>query len=222
MDFLILEKVTICLVGTGAQIPDIGIWRDISLIGYECGKIDDIYITQHHKGKEVELDIKIKHTNYSNKQLTAKLEIISPDNGIVEKIIVLDSPEVIEFVKIDSPKLWWPNGFGEQPIYDVKVSLIDNEKVIDLNSLKIGLRTLRVKKEIDKWGETFEFEVNGVSIFAMGANYIPEDNILSRCSYERTKKLIVNCIKSNFNCIRVWEAGYILKIIFMIYVMNTD
>lgn len=191
----------------GPQIPDIGIWRDISIKGYQSGKIDDVYVTQHHENGKVQLDIRVRHINFSDRQLTLKQELISPANNTIEKITELKSYETTEKIEIDNPLLWWPNGYGNQPLYKVKVSLLDGEKVIDENDFNIGLRTLTVKRESDEWGVSFAFEINGISIFAMGANYIPEDNLLPRCSREKTKKLLSDCIRANYNCIRVWGGG---------------
>jgi len=191
----------------GPQIPDIGIWRDILIKGYKNGKIDDVYFTQHHESGKAELEVRIRHSDFGNKQLSAKVEIISPNNQIIKKIIELSSSETTETIEISDPELWWPNGYGEQPLYHVKVSLLHGDAVVDENTFKIGLRALTVKREKDQWGESFEFEINGISMFAMGANYIPEDNLLSRCSYEKTKKLLGDCVRANFNCIRVWGGG---------------
>ena len=73
---------------------------------------------------------------------------------------------------------------------------------------KIGLRTLTMHIEKDEWGESFAHEVNGYQVFAMGADYIPEDNLLQRTSKERTRELLLQCKRANFNTIRVWGGGY--------------
>ena len=88
-----------------------------------------------------------------------------------------------------SPRLWWPNGYGKQNLYGVKIELLDGEKVLDVWEKRIGLRTMTVAREKDQWGECFCHEVNGVRIFAMGADYIPEDNVLPRVTPERTQVL---------------------------------
>ena len=67
---------------------------------------------------------------------------------------------------------------------------------------------MTIAREKDEHGESFAHEVNGVKIFAMGADYIPEDNILSRVTPERTRKLLEQCVAANFNCVRVWGGGY--------------
>lgn len=110
---------------------------------------------------------------------------------------------------ISDPQLWWVNGYGEQPLYICAVTLYDeNDACADKNAQRIGLRTLTVSREKDQWGEEFCFINNGVKIFAMGANYIPEDQIVTRCNEVKTRKLLADCKAANYNFIRVWGGGY--------------
>ena len=112
-------------------------------------------------------------------------------------------------ITVHDPKRWWPNGYGKQPLYRAEVTLLDDQgAVLDVWSRRIGLRTMTVNTQQDEWGECFAHEVNGVKIFAMGADYIPEDNILSRVTPERTKKLLQDAAQAHYNCIRVWGGGY--------------
>lgn len=112
-------------------------------------------------------------------------------------------------ITVHHPKRWWPNGFGEQPLYRAEVTLLDEEgNVLDRWIRRIGLRTLTVNTDEDEWGRCFAHEVNGVKIFAMGADYIPEDNIFSRITPERTRRLLEDAAAANYNCIRVWGGGY--------------
>jgi beta-mannosidase len=112
-------------------------------------------------------------------------------------------------IKIDNPKLWWPNGYGKQPLYTVKVTLKDDAgNTLDVWERKIGLRTCTVSTQKDKWGNEFCFVVNGVKVFAMGADYIPEDHLLGRVTPEVTRKLLEKAVFANHNSIRVWGGGY--------------
>ena len=75
---------------------------------------------------------------------------------------------------VERPLLWWPRGLGEQPLYTLKVTLLDGEgNVQDRWSRRLGLRTLTVDRHKDPWGESFALSCNGVPFFAMGADYIP-------------------------------------------------
>ena len=108
-----------------------------------------------------------------------------------------------------NPRLWWPHGYGDQPLYQVRVSLLDgDDSELDVWERKIGLRTMTVNTDKDEWGSCFAHEVNGVKIFAMGADYIPEDNLLDRVNKERTRRLLEDAAMANHNCIRVWGGGY--------------
>ncbi len=93
-------------------------------------------------------------------------------------------------------------------LYTVRAELLNGTRVLDSWEKRIGLRTMEIKRQKDSWGESFEMCVNGVSIFAMGADYIPEDNLLPRVTAERTRRLLEDCKLANYNAIRVWGGGY--------------
>lgn len=199
-----------CMFGWdwGPKLPDMGIWRNISIIAYSTARIDDVYITQNHEDKKVDLDIRVRLKNWTNDKLNILVTIKTPDGNLIEKKVIAKPEEQHITLTLANPELWWPNNFGAQPLYTVEVSLLKDEGLLDSKAYRIGLRTLRVKREKDQWGESFEFEVNGISIFSMGADYIPEDNILARCNKERTEKLIKSCVQANFNSIRVWGGAF--------------
>ena len=191
----------------GPRLPDAGIWRDISLVGIRMARINNVYIAQEHKKNSVKLDISITIDEVVNMpggaDLSLEVSIADPEGNIVE----FNDPS--RPVVIKNPKLWWPNGFGAQPLYTVTVILLSPRGAeLDRWERRIGLRTLTIRRQKDKWGESFATEVNGIEIFAMGANYIPEDNILARVNSKRTRKLLEQCVAANFNTIRVWGGGY--------------
>lgn len=191
----------------GPKVPDMGIWREIYIKASSIARIDDVYITQKHQDKKVSLDIRVRIDNWSNQELQLEINIACPEEEYIQTAIKTIDYENHVHIDIDNPKLWWPNGYGEQPLYIVEAVVKKEGKIVDNVSYKIGLRTLTVRREKDQWGESFEFNVNGISVFAMGADYIPEDNLLARCTPEKTEKLIKDCIEANFNSIRVWGGG---------------
>lgn len=191
----------------GPQIPDSGIWRSISIKGFKEARIHDVYITQQHETDKVLLSIKTEAEKWGAKSLVWKAEITAPDGKTFHTEIETSKQEGILQVQITEPKLWWPNNFGKQYLYQVKLTLAAYGKELDGRTMNIGLRTLTVRKEKDEYGESFEFHINGKSIFAMGADYIPEDSLLARCSPERTERLIRDCVRANYNSIRVWGGG---------------
>ncbi len=144
-------------------------------------------------------------------QACAGRDVQAPEEqtGCAENMVCTDGAESWDTITVRGPKRWWPNGFGEQPLYRAEVMLLDEAgNELDRWSRRIGLRTLTVNTDKDEWGECFAHEINGVKIFAMGADYIPEDNIFSRITQERTRRLLEDAAAANHNCVRVWGGGY--------------
>ena len=181
----------------GPRLPDAGIWRDIYIIDGDSPSIEDVRILQEHYDGYSFIQVCTK----TNIECEINITITSPKG---EEIVAQNN----SFIKIENPLLWWPNGYGEQNLYQIKVEAIQDGKVFDVNIKNVGLRTLKLCREKDKWGESFCFEINGIKIFAMGADYIPEDNILARINAKRTRQLLEDCVAANFNSIRVWGGGY--------------
>ncbi|MCM1253965.1 MAG: glycoside hydrolase family 2 protein [Clostridium sp.] len=153
--------------------------------------------------QENELVIKTALFDPEGVRIAAKSSICRDEEGFVHTVADWDR------LTVENPKRWWPNGYGEQPLYTVEVVLEDAAGVVlDSFIRRIGLRTMNVNTDKGEWGECFAHEVNGVKIFAMGADYIPEDNILSRVTKERTRKLLEDAAAAHHNCIRVWGGGY--------------
>ena len=166
------------------------------------------------KRAKVGLLIKADIENFCGELLDLEVTVTSPDGEVIaSKTKTKDNKNHI-YLDIENPKLWWPNGYGEQPLYTVEVKLKNKDVELDSKKFRIGLRTIKINRQRDEWGESFEFVVNGKDIFAMGANYIPEDSILARCSRERTEYLIKSCVEANFNMIRVWGGEFILRTTF--------
>ncbi|MGN0632898.1 MAG: glycosyl hydrolase 2 galactose-binding domain-containing protein [Oscillospiraceae bacterium] len=190
----------------GTKLPDMGIAGSVSLEFYEAARINNVYYEQEHNNDSVKLTCRVKCDIFDEeqaKELNISSTITAP-NGKENGIDMFCGKGV---TVIKNPMLWWVRGLGDQPLYECKVKLMLGEKVIDSYTKRIGLRTLTISQEEDKYGKEFCFVNNGVKVFAMGGNLIPEDQILPRCTHERTKKLLDDCAKANFNFIRVWGGG---------------
>ena len=203
--FPLLRKAH-CMFGWdwGPRLPDAGIWRPISLIGIDTARIRDVLILQDHSAapESVKLTVRTNLERIGEGKTAVRVTVTGPGGEIFEACgeeAVIDIPE---------PKLWWPAGFGGQPLYTVTVTLEKDGAELDSSVKRIGLRTMTVTRKKDEWGESFSHCVNGVDIFAMGADYIPEDNLLPRVNAERTRKLLTDARAANMNCVRVWGGGY--------------
>ncbi|MDE6936694.1 MAG: glycoside hydrolase family 2 protein, partial [Lachnospiraceae bacterium] len=171
-----------------------------------CIRDRGVYVRQEHVDGEVRLHLnpEVSEAVCTGDQegLVYTAEIKAPDGSVQS---YADSPKE---VLIERPQLWWPNGYGGQPLYTVKVTLYADGEPVDVWERRIGLRTMTMRIRKDEWGECFAHEVNGVAVFAMGADYIPEDHLLGRVSLQTTRKLLEQCVAANHNAIRVWGGGY--------------
>lgn len=188
-----------CMFGWdwGPRLPDAGIWRPIFLRTWDAARLENALMLQAHHDGVVDVTIRPEIAGES----AWSAEITAPDG---EVIIIPETTAAEQVITIEHPQLWWPNGLGKQPLYRVTVRLATG----DTRVWRIGLRTMTVSREKDEWGEEFCHVVNGMKVFAMGADYIPEDNILARVTPERTRRLLEDCKAANFNAIRVWGGGY--------------
>lgn len=188
-----------CMFGWdwGPRLPDAGIWRPIFLRTWDTARLENALMLQAHHDGVVDVTIRPEIAGES----AWSAEITAPDG---EVMIIPETTAAEQVITIEHPQLWWPNGLGKQPLYRVTVRLATG----DTRTWRIGLRTMTVSREKDEWGEEFCHVVNGMKVFAMGADYIPEDNILARVTPERTRRLLEDCKAANFNAIRVWGGGY--------------
>ena len=198
-------RKTHCMFGWdwGPRLPDAGLWRPVKLLGIEKARVDSVYVTHKHEDGKVTLHFDVDADVYDREALMGYTVLITDPDG--KETLCKGSPEEIV---IERPQLWWPNGFGAQPLYTVEVRLYAGGKQVDAWKKRIGLRTLTMHIEKDAYGESFAHEVNGVQVFAMGADYIPEDSIFPRINEARTRELLRQCKEAHFNTIRVWGGGY--------------
>lgn len=183
----------------GPALPDAGIWRDVTLEAYSA-RLEDVLIRQKHHNGEVKLSVVVR-----TGAETVKVLLKDPD-GRETACVTVNSNEKAE-IAVHDPRLWWPNGLGEQPLYTLEVAALSAGCEEDRREYRIGLRTMTVSREKDQWGEEFAFCCNGVKFFAMGADYIPEDNLLTRMDRDKTARLLEDCREAHFNAVRVWGGG---------------
>ena len=189
----------------GAHLPDAGIFRPVFLCSVSHGRIDSVYIRQCHEENKCTLKFEGDCIRETPGEYQWRVLVTAPDGQKYETAL---SAEGEGQLVIEDPELWWPNGLGDQPLYQVEAQLLYEGNVEDTWKKRIGLRTMTMQRKKDQYGESFAHEVNGKAFFAMGADYIPEEHLLGRRSEEKTRKLLEDCKLANFNVIRVWGGGF--------------
>lgn len=192
----------------GPKLITCGIWKDIEIIAYNTARIDDCLLKQRHGRKKVRLEIDTEIEKVSRKSTSLEVVVKYKNKTIASNTCAFSGKRCRLSVTIENPKLWWPNGMGKQPLYDVSIRLKDAPGYcIDELVKRIGLRKLELRQKPDKHGVSFEFAANGKPFFAKGANWIPADSFANRVTRENYYDLLQSAVDANMNMLRVWGGG---------------
>ncbi|MCG8515822.1 MAG: hypothetical protein MI740_16970 [Halanaerobiales bacterium] len=193
----------------GPKMVTLGIWRDIEIIAYNTARIDDLSVWQDHSVPSVvKLAVKIKIKEEPAEQLKVSYRLVFKGEELNRGDIGLNGQHTTLQMIVEHPKLWWPNGLGEQPLYHLQLELANQEGVIlDRAEKRLGLRKLELILEDDQWGQSFKFAVNGIDFFAKGANWIPADTFVARLDRADYQRLLTSAADVNMNMLRVWGGG---------------
>ncbi|WP_408008015.1 glycosyl hydrolase 2 galactose-binding domain-containing protein [Pseudalkalibacillus sp. A8] len=191
----------------GPRFVTSGFWKPVELNGWSEARITDLFIDQKTVTAEM-----ARITGVVEVEAEADFEgtlKFSTDGVFVEEQVQLVKGlnEVEVQMDIAEPQLWWSRGLGEQHLYEFTAVLLKEEREVAAKEVRTGLRTIRLVQEKDEAGKSFYFEVNGVPIFAKGANHIPNDSFVTEVTYERYKHEILSAVESNMNMLRVWGGG---------------
>ncbi|MEO5888433.1 MAG: glycoside hydrolase family 2 protein [Anaerolineales bacterium] len=190
----------------GPKLPPIGIWKDIRVEGFTAAKFEDVHVRQGHENGKVTISAEVDVENWGDKLLWVNATLIAA-NGSRQTTRVEVADKTVTNIGVNDPLLWWPNGFGEQNLYQLEVSLVNETSTLDSRTYQIGLRTIELKQEPDEWGESFTFVINGVPIFAKGADWIPTDSFPTRITDSHLETLINHAVDAHMNMLRVWGGG---------------
>ena len=192
----------------GPQLPPIGVWKDIRLEGYSKVQLAEVHLRQDHSNGQVAVEVRIAVERWDETPLAAMVRITAPNGEAIEKEVSIPADGVIVNLPISDPQLWWPNGYGTQPLYQVEVSLKDAKaESLDSRKYQIGLRTIELRQQEDQWGRSFVFAVNNVAIMSKGSNWIPADSFPTRITDEYLEGIIRSAVDTHQNMLRVWGGG---------------
>ncbi len=184
----------------GPRFVTAGIWQAIGLEAWSENRLQGVIIKQSHQPTGAVVIALTPELAHDDPGATCHWKLSQS-----EKKVEAGSGPTITLRK---PKLWWPAGHGDQPLYDLQVTVRDGAgQAIGEWSQRIGLRTIELDLSADDQGERFQFVVNGRPVFAKGANWIPAHSFvagLQRADYERDLR---SAVEANMNMVRVWGGG---------------
>lgn len=192
----------------GPQLPPIGIWKDIRLEGYESIRIDDVHLRQQHINGKVTVSAEVTLQTWQKADVQATLKLTAPDGKVLEISADVKINKVMLSIEVNNPHLWWPNGYGAQPLYKVSIEVLQGAAQLDKKDYQLGLRTIELHQKPDEWGKSFTFVVNDLPVFAKGSDWIPADSFPTRISDAYMEGLIRDATLTHQNMLRVWGGGF--------------
>ena len=189
----------------GPRILETGIWKSVELEFFDAGYIEDTAVRlESAANKQIRI---LGKAHRCKSPVQIKAEIAHGVQKVGEDIWELSADEFDRVVQLDELLLWYPNGCGAQNLYTVTLTLLSGETVEQVVQIETGFREIKLIEEPDGEGKSFLFEVNGIRLFAKGANWIPADAFINRVTEEDYRAYIDKAVSMNMNMLRIWGGG---------------
>jgi beta-mannosidase len=192
----------------GPVLITCGIWRPIELVMFDEARLADVAVLQDLSEKsKAKLTVQIAAETVHSPNLRAIVHVAQANQHIAQSEVELVDGKATARLAICDPQLWWPNGMGEHPLYEVQVDLYGaNHALLDRSVKRIGLRTIQLLPADQT--HSLRFAVNGIPFFAKGANWIPADPFPNRVTTEKRRRYVADAVAANMNMLRFWGGGY--------------
>jgi beta-mannosidase len=188
----------------GPPLVTCGVWRALRLEAWSGPRLAEVRIRQHHDGEgavALVVNPQLAEPGSAGRfRLRCRLgaTVVATAEGFGGDLTF----------SIPLPRLWWPAGQGEQPLYHVEVDLLDAFGAATQTwTRQVGLRNIELVREKDDAGESFVFRVNGCAVFAKGANWIPDHAFANECTRARYVDRLGSAVAAHMNMVPVWGGG---------------
>ncbi len=191
----------------GPKLPPIGIWKDIYLESFSQARFKDVHVRQRRQAGKFIVSAQASLHTLNSGPFFVSVCLTSPSGVQLKAVGGVQRGQANLEISVPHPQLWWPNGYGAQPLYSLEVTLQTENSILDQRTYNLGLRQIELRREPDAWGESFTFFVNDVPIFAKGADWIPADSFPTRLTIQHFEKLLSSAVTAHMNMLRVWGGG---------------
>ncbi|HEY1256472.1 MAG TPA: glycoside hydrolase family 2 protein [Terracidiphilus sp.] len=207
----------------GPRFVTSGIWKAVRLEAWDKARISDFAIHQRDVSKDVahlDAEVEIEAASAGSEKISVQMSSTGEPLIVTTSASLHPGRNIIDIpIEIPQPKLWYPAGYGEQSLYEFTARIGTTRRdfitevgsgryPVDERTVKVGLRSVELHRELDKWGRSFEFIVNGIPVFAKGADVIPFDSFANRVKTADYRRILQSARDANMNMIRHWGGGY--------------
>ena len=191
-------------------LPGCGIWRPVRLEGVEKAKLADLHIRTIDCNEEfADVRIAVELDTLSEANFDCRLDLSCREQKIRHELTFNPGEHSHSTViHIKKPFLWWPLGYGKQPLYQLDVQLSSDGQIIDQIKKRFGIRTVKLNHSRKTGSKRFQFEINGQAVYAKGADWIPACIFAGTAANNDYQKLLQAAVEANMNMLRIWGGGY--------------
>jgi beta-mannosidase len=166
------------------------------------------FTTVSLEGGSATVSVRVESDCFAGVPDQVRIRLTAPDGSVTEALA--DGAAVVEQrLVVPDAQLWWTHDLGEQPLYDVTVELLHDGDVIDQQSRRVGIRTIELDRsaDVEEGGHLFRFVLNGVPLFARGANWVPASMMVGSIPAQTYRSLVQLARDGEMNMIRMWGGG---------------
>lgn len=194
----------------GPDLQTAGLWKPVRVERWRTARLASVrtHVTVDPDGTgRVRVLVDVERSGLHGGDAPVRLRARVQSADVAVTVPGTATSAVVE-LEVPRAPLWWPAGHGPQPLSDLTVTLATrDDEPLDSWSRRIGFRTVEIDTTPDEDGTPFTFRVNGRPVFVKGANWIPDDHLLTRITRERLAHRLDQAVEANLNLLRVWGGG---------------
>ncbi|MFO7321164.1 MAG: glycoside hydrolase family 2 protein [Chloroflexota bacterium] len=205
------------------RMVHLGIWDDVVLEVSGPVRVDDVFVRPLLAPDFSVADVRVMSRLDAAAAQIVRVETTIRFNGEIvghtttRQQLVPGVATVEHAIRLEWPRLWWPNGYGEQPLYDIEVRVLPEddqplaETAIDWRAARFGVRSIELipNEGADPKARPYTFVVNGRKVYIKGWNWVPIDVMYGVPRQEKLAHLFDLAKRAHVNLLRVWGGGLI-------------
>ncbi|CAG7655876.1 glycoside hydrolase family 2 protein [Paenibacillus allorhizosphaerae] len=201
----------------GPRMVTVGIWGKVCIERKRWARLNSVFArtvqaSENNAIVRVDFDVTAYRRDHS-RECEIRLRDAEGKTVASSKVPVPGTKGIVDLA-VEQPQLWWTHDLGTPYLYELEVALLSNGETVDEYRTALGIRTIELKLKDEQGRNAFVFLLNGVKLFAKGANWIPADHFIGAIPDERYRDLISLSVDGNMNMLRVWAGGIYEKDVF--------